>query len=225
MRKALLRIGVKAVVIFLCLSLTAQAAAVYLKKFTFDEEDALDKWGKMVLNGEVDYALMKYGHDGFVRAFSKKACSALYHNIRFRLEDYPVLKWKWRVSKFPDISKAKTGKDRDDYAARVYVIFPFLTFSFSKFLEYVWADDMPVGTVINSPYGKNVKIIVIRSGPAPEAGWVNESRNIYEDYKMAFGRTPTRRAGAIAIMCDADSTKTVAESFFDSIEISKEDEL
>ncbi len=207
------------VVLFLCLSFAAHSGIMYLKKFTFDEDKSLNKWRKMILNGEVSYRLMKYGEDGYVRALSDKTCSALYYRIGFKLENYPLLKWKWRVLQFPDISKAMNEEDRDDYAARVYIIFPFLSFSSSEFLEYVWSENMPVDTIINSPFGDNVKIIVVRSGRATEGEWMNESRDAYEDYVKAFGKEPRKKARAIAIMCDADGTKTTAEALFDDITI------
>ena len=43
---------------------------------------------------------------------------------------------------------------------------------------------------------------------------------MYEDYIKAFGKPPDKEVGAVAIMCDADSTKTSAESLFDDITIS-----
>ena len=211
-----------AIVLLAALAFTAYSAAPYLKKFTFNEDNALDKWGKMILNGPVEYRLMRYGNNGFVEAISENACSALYYRLRFNLNDYPLLSWRWRVLKFPDKSKAATDKERDDYAARVYVIFPFLSFSSSKFIEYVWDKDMPLGTVMTSPRGDNIKQIVARSGELKEGQWVNETRNVYDDYVMAFGKPPTRSAGAIAIMCNADNTKTEAESLFDEIVIANE---
>jgi hypothetical protein len=214
-----LKIKGSIIILVLCLCAIAYSAVVYLRVFTFDEDESLDKWGKMVLNGEVEYTLIKQGDEGYVRALSENACSALYYRVGFSLKKYPLLKWKWKVLQFPDTSIAKTEEERDDYAARVYVIFPFLNFSTSKFLEYVWVEDMPVGKIIDSPSGDNVKIMVVRSGKASEGEWVNEVRNVYEDYVEAFGKKPRMRVGAIAIMCDADSTKTSAESFFDNIAI------
>jgi hypothetical protein len=222
--KRILKINLISLTAILFLSALVYSGAVYLRAFTFNDPGALDKWGEMVLNRSVDYELTNLDQDGFVSAFSEKACSALYYKVKFDLKEYPILKWKWKVSQFPDLSKARTAKQRDDYAARIYVIIPMFSFTFSKFLEYVWTDDLPEGTIIDSPYGKNVKIIVVRSGHAPEGMWMSESRNIYEDYIMAFGREPKRSAGAIAIMCDADSTKTVAKSYFDAIEIVKDEE-
>ncbi|MFH1752847.1 MAG: DUF3047 domain-containing protein [Candidatus Omnitrophota bacterium] len=201
------------------------ASAAFLKSFPFDYPDALKQWQRMVLNREVDYTLMNLEDDGFVRAFSDKACSALYYKMRFDINEHQILKWKWKVTRFPDLSGAKTDKDMDDYAARVYVIFPYFTFSYSQFLEYVWSDSLPVGTIISSPYGDNVKIIVLRSGGNADGEWAMETRNLCDDYAAAFGNKPTRKAGAIAIMCDADSSKTAAESYFDAIEVVGSEEL
>jgi len=205
-----------------CIGAIAYSATVTLREFTFDEPNALTKWNKMVLNGPVEYKLLIAGDNGFVGALSEKTCSAMYYRLGFKLKDYPVLSWKWRVSRFPDKSAAITEKERDDYAARVYVIIPFLSFSSSKFIEYVWDEDLPEGTVMDSPEGSNVKIIVVRSGPSDQDKWKSEKRNVYEDYVDAFGSEPKRKVGAIAIMCDADSTGSVAESKFDEITIASQ---
>ncbi|HLD82749.1 MAG TPA: DUF3047 domain-containing protein, partial [Candidatus Omnitrophota bacterium] len=57
-----------------------------------------------------------------------------------------------------------------------------------------------------------------RSSDSQAGDWALESRNVYEDYSMLFGKKP-KSAGAIAIMCDADSTKSQAEASFDDIAI------
>ncbi|MDD5495825.1 MAG: DUF3047 domain-containing protein [Candidatus Omnitrophica bacterium] len=202
---------------------SAHASIVYLRKFDFNDSDALDKWGKMILNGQVQYMLMKYGKNGFVEAQSDKTCSAIYYKIGFKPKDYPLLSWKWKVLKFPDLSQAKTDKERNDYAARVYVIFPFLCFSSSKFIEYVWSEDMPVGSVYDSPEGNNIKMIVARSGKVDAGQWVCETRNVYDDYLKAFGKEPSMSVGAVAIMCDADGSKSSAEAIFDDIAIGNEE--
>jgi hypothetical protein len=207
-------------VAFLSVTFLAFAVNVVLKQFTFDENNALDKWSEMVLRGTVDYELIKQGNLGYVQAVSKEACSAIYYKMPYSIKDYPLLGWKWKVVTFPDISKARTPKEKDDYAARVYVIFPNLSFTFSRFIEYVWAEDIPVGTIFNSPYGSNVKMIVVRSGRSADGGWASENRNVYEDYVKAFGTEPKKAAAAIAIMCDADSSKSMAESQFDDIKVS-----
>ncbi len=214
------RISLVLTVVLLSATFLTFAVSVVLKQFTFNENNALDKWSRMVLRGTVNYELIKQGNLGYVQAFSDKACSAIYYKMPYKLKDYPLLGWKWKVVTFPDLSNARTPKEKDDYAARVYVIFPNLSFTFSKFIEYVWAEDIPVGTIFDSPYGSNVKMIVVRSGRSATGEWTSENRNVYEDYVKAFGGEPKKNAAAIAIMCDADSTKTMAESLFDDITVS-----
>ncbi|MDP2922241.1 MAG: DUF3047 domain-containing protein [Candidatus Omnitrophota bacterium] len=208
-------------ILLLLVSFTGYCTVAYFQQFTFNEDKALQRWKKMILNGEVTYALMKSGSDGFIQALSEKTSSAIYYRVGYNLAKYPTLSWKWKVLEFPDISRAKTLQEKDDYAARVYVIFPFLSFSSSKFLEYVWSENLPVGTILDSPFGKNIKMIVARSGKMQNEDWVVESRNVYEDYKKVFGAKP-RGVGAIALMCDADGTKTQAKALFDEIVIGKE---
>ena len=172
-----------AIVLLAALAFTAYSAAPYLKKFTFNEDNALDKWGKMILNGPVEYRLMRYGNNGFVEAISENACSALYYRLRFSVSDYPLLSWRWRVLKFPDKSKAATDKERDDYAARVYVVFPSWNFMNIKSIEYIWDENLPEGTIFASPYFGNIKLIVAESGRKNIGKWTFEERDIYEDYK------------------------------------------
>ena len=214
-----IKFSISIIALLFCLCLAVSANVIYFKKFTFDENKALKKWGKMILNGEVDYALVQSGDEGYVKAVSEKTCSALYRRVGFNLKKYPILKWKWRVMQFPDISKAESDEERDDYAARIHVIFLFFNFSSTQFLEYAWAENTPPDTILTSPFGDNIKIIVVRSGREVEQEWVSESRNVYEDYIRAFGKEPKKNVGAIAIMCDADGTKTSAEALFDNITI------
>lgn len=217
-----LEVSLAIVAVIFSLTLLSYSSVLYLKKFTFDEDRPLTNWNKMILNGEVNYIPIKEGSGGFVKALSNKACSALYYKIRFKLDQYPLLSWKWKALKFPDLSGVSDEKDKDDYVARIYVVFPFLSFSSSKFIEYVWAENIPVGTVMQSPAANNVKLIVARNNKVTSDEWVSESRNVYEDYLKAFKEKPRMSVGAVAIMCDADNSKTEAESFFDDIAIGTE---
>ena len=177
-----LKIAFNITILLLCVYFIIYGDAIYLQKFTFDNISRFNKWKKMILNNEVEYKLISNEENNYVQALSEKACSALYYRIGFNLKEYSILKWKWRVLRFPDTTEAHTEEERDDYAARVYVIFPFLSFSSSQFIEYVWAEDIPVETVIDSPYGNNVKKIVVRSGKMTDGEWVSETRDVYEDY-------------------------------------------
>jgi hypothetical protein len=51
--------------------------------------------------------------------------------------------------------------------------------------------------------------------------WVEEVRNIYQDYKKAYGEEPPLISGVV-IMTDSDNTKESAISFFGDIIFRKE---
>ncbi len=192
-----------------------------IKTFPFASQDSLKEWDDKVLRRKVSYKIESQNGESFVHAVSNGSCSALYHKIKLDVGKRPFLSWKWRVAGFP----AKSGPDdllnaeEDDFAARVYVIFPALFFSNSKVLEYVWAEDLGAGGISSSPYSDNIKLIVAESGAKEGEGWVSEDRDVYEDYVAAFGAKPKLDMGAIAIMCDSDSTDSSAEAFFDDIKI------
>ncbi len=159
---------------------------------------------------------------GVLHALSDRACSGIFYQIRFSPVKTPLVSWRWKVVSFP-VKDTETGSsegwiEKDDYAARFYVIFPGITFFGTTCLEYVWSKDLPEGTILTSPYFDNIKIIVAESGTQNKDAWVSEERDIVADYQTAFGKKPGR-VGAIAVMTDADNTMSTAEAYYDEIKV------
>src|SRR3989338_3184446 len=98
-----------------------------IKWFPFSEENSLREWEEKVFKGKVVYKVEKERVVSYVRATSSKAASALYYKIKMDArKKRPVVSWKWNVQKFPEkrLPESLGTKDEDDFAARVYVIFP-----------------------------------------------------------------------------------------------------
>jgi hypothetical protein len=70
--------------------------------------------------------------------------------------------------------------------------------------------------VVPNPYADQVKMIVMESGPDRLNQWVSEERNLYEDYKKAFGEKPPLISG-VAIMTDTDNTGESATAYYGDI--------
>lgn len=192
-----------------------------VKQFPFSEEDSLKEWEEKVFKGKVIYKIERDASLSYVRASSSSTASALYYKISINAKTgYPVVSWKWKVEKFPAKKEAENleRQETDDFAARVYVIFPAMFLTNSKVLEYVWAETLPVDSMGTSPYSKNIKLIVARSGPA-NGQWAKEERDIIADYIKAFGRTPEYNIGAIAFMTNTEHTGSSADSMYDEIKI------
>ena len=170
-----------------------------------------------------------------VRAESDHAVAALMHEVRADAKRYSVLRWRWRVENLLKNSNIHT-KQGDDYPARVYVLFDYdinklpwperIKLRFARIaygenvpvasLCYVWDSRAPAGTIVNNAFTSRTKMIVVESGATKLKQWVNEERNIFEDFRAAFGEEPPPLIG-IAIAVDTDNTKESAVSYFGDI--------
>ena len=193
-----------------------------VKTFPFSQDDALKEWEEKIFRGKVVYRIEKNQSLDYVRATSNKTASALYYRIRlYARRKSPVVSWKWNVDKFPE----KTGKEdletenEDDFAARIYVIFPAFFFTNLKVLEYIWAETLPEGLIGTSPYSNNIKLMVVRSGPNKDKKWFTETRDIIADYRKAFGASPEHDIGAVAFMTNTEHTGTSADAMYDDISL------
>jgi hypothetical protein len=190
--------------------------------FPFSEENALKEWEEKIFRGKVVYRIEKDQDLSYVRAKSQKAASALYYKIKLDArKKHPTISWKWNVRQFPDKNRPESleTENEDDFAARVYVIFPARFFTNSKVLEYIWSERLPAGLTGTSPYSKNIKLIVARSGPNPDGRWHSEERDIAADYLKVFARPPEYDIGAVAFMTNTEHTGTSADSMYDEISL------
>ena len=190
-----------------------------VKEFSFSDLSCLKEWEEKVFKGKVVYTLEEVDSQGkCVKADSDNTASALYYKIKMNIKQRPVISWKWKVEQFPGRKEVEsiTNKKEEDFAARVYVIFPATFFPNSKAIEYIWAETLAVGTKSSSPYSNNIQVMVLRSGDSADE-WAVEKRDIYADYIELFGEAPTKNVGAISFMTDSDSTQTQAKAFYDEI--------
>lgn len=181
------------------------------------------------------YSLVRDGDRIAVKAASQASSSGYTKEILIDPKEYPVIQWQWKVS---NILKAGNvaKKEGDDYPARIYVTFQYDSAKVSLFgkakyeaakliygqypplgaLNYIWESRAAVGTAVPNPFTEQVHMIVVESGPAKLNTWMTEERNVYEDYKRAFGAEPPLISG-IAIMTDTDNTGESAEAYYGDI--------
>lgn len=212
----------------ICILLIYRAYSYDLPKwFPFDKENSLREWQEKIFQNKVLYRVESGQSGGYLLAKSDKACSGLFYRISFDARKLPFMSWQWKVTQFPDKTKPGNTKDgwieKDDYAARVYVIFPSWNFMSTKSIEYVWDENLPEETISTSPYFGNIKLIVAESGRKNMGQWVFEQRNIYEDYKKSF-RGALPGVGGIALMTDTDNTLSTAEASYRNIRVGYKNE-
>ena len=93
-------------------------------------------------------------------------------------------------------------------------------FTFKQNNQICLSSTLPEGTVTESPFNGRAKIKVLRSGEGLLGSWVNEKVNVKEDYIKLFGSEPPD-VEAIAIMSDADNTRSFVEADYDDFWISR----
>lgn len=148
---------------------------------------------------------------------SKDSASGLYRQLDIDPLTSGVLSWRWRIERSLSDNKEERTKAGDDYAARVLIVFRkhFLPWKIEA-ISYVWAGNDSIGSVFPSPYAKNTAIVVLRSGDNEAGNWVEESRDIVDDYHRYFGRAP-KKLVAVALVVDTDNTKAEAIAWFDDL--------
>jgi len=175
------------------------------------------RWEKKIFEGETRYTVIKMDGSGCLKAESHASASGLIYKIKYDTRDYPVLTWRWKVENILQKGDERT-RQGDDYAARVYVVFPHFIPALTRSINYIWANKLPRGERCPNPYYSRAMMIAVESGEKKVGTWVTEKRNVFEDYRTCFGKDPSY-AGAIAIMTDTDNTGESAVAYYDDIKL------
>ena len=180
-------------------------------------------WKEKSFNGKTLYSVKIERGQSYLSSVSNASASGLYYKIKYDPNEYPFIVWKWRIDNILQKGDA-TKKSGDDYAARIYVVFPSFFFWETKAINYIWANKLTKNHVVPNPYTANSMMFSVESGSANTGKWIIERRNVYLDYQNFFGKEPPK-VGAIAIMTDTDDTKEKASAGYGIIAICKNDPL
>ena len=185
------------------------------------------------------YTLVREGEKSVLKAESNASASGLVCRQTFNIYEYPRLRWRWKVTLLPDRGDPRE-KEGDDYPIRIYVMFQYdparattgerLVYNATRLiygkypphstLNYVWTGRHIPERFIVSPYTNKARMVVLERGRERLGRWVEESVNVLDDYRRAFGKEPPALAG-IAVMSDTDNTGARAEAYVDFIEIGR----
>ena len=195
----------------------ASADEIPVSRFT---AEGLTGWESKSFKGTTEYSVVTGEGRTVIKAASHGSASGMIRKIRFQPSKYRYLRWSWKIAGTIKGGDEKT-KAGDDYAARVYVLFPGKFFWQMKAVNYIWANKLVKGEFINNAYTSNAKMIAVESGNGKAGQWLNEERDLFADYRLLFGTDPPE-AEAIAIMTDTDNTGGRAEAWYGDISLSTE---
>ena len=185
----------------------------------------------MRLKGHSQYQLVEEGGATVLKGRARASASGLLHDIDLDVRERPILSWRWKV-----MDLAPSEDSPDDSPVRILVNFdgdyskiPFgdrlFYDQFHLFtghqlpyagVMYVWGSKTPNGGVVKNKYTSRIKMIAVESGRENLGKWLQESRNVEEDYRRLFGEEPGRVV-SVGIMTEAEDADRALEAFYGDI--------
>lgn len=212
------------------------------KVFFREDFKSLDTWEHFFFRGvdrHTTYEIEKQGDSSVLAAKSSASASALVNQRTFEVAEYPIIRWRWKVDNLY-VNGNYRQKSGDDFPMRVYVFFAYdpetapigmkIKYELARTLygqypphsslNYIWANHPHETEVVFNPFTERSVMIPLQHGPQKVGQWVDESVNVLQDYRRAFGDDPPLQA-SLAIMNDSDNTGESSTSYIQFIEVRK----
>jgi len=193
-----------------------QAAPLVVGNFS---QNGLAGWEEKRFSGQTSYRVVTVDGVRVVEACSRGSASGMIRKGEIDPKRFRYLRWRWKVKGAIPGGGERT-KQGDDYAARLYLVFPGRFFWQTTGISYIWGNRLPRGEAIPNAYTKNVMMVAVESGNGRSGQWVEEERDIVADYRRLFGEDPPP-IGAVAIMTDTDTTGAEACAWYGDITLSE----
>lgn len=192
-------------------------------------------WGLNSGKRPTEYRLVNGAAGTVLQADAEQAATGLYRRIRVDPGRQPLLEWSWRVEKLIPGADLRRGS-REDSAARLVISFhgdpKKLDFEDRARLRlakvfageplpyamliYAWSNTITVETALPSPQIDRIRMLIVESGKRRLGQWLTYRRNVFEDYRRAFGEDPGDIV-AVGVMTDTDNTQQSARALYGDI--------
>ena len=181
------------------------------------------------------YAVIKHGDGFFLHARAAGGRSSgngleIDRPVKWNIQAYPILAWKWRPMTFPAGANEHSGKD--DSALGVYIGFcppenaalcersvkgqlgltdriALGKLYFAKgvgSLKYIWSEQLAKGFEFAS--GRKAVKVLEHGAPANHEQWTEERVNVAADYRRRLGSQSLLDPIGISILTDSDDTQS-----------------
>jgi len=197
-----------------------------------------DGWSALFLGSiktPTDYRFVENDGTIVLQAHAEAAASGLIHPVKFDIRSAPFIQFRWKISKLIEGADNRVAA-KEDSPVRIVLGFEGdrskLTFGEKTAsllaksasgrelpyaqLIYIWENKAPVGTVIENPHTRRVRMIVAASGPANVGKWVTITRSVVEDFKKAFGEEPGLMT-EVGVLTDTDNTGATVDAWYGDI--------
>ena len=196
------RRGLIGMIALLAVAIPGYAAERLVANFS---GESLHEWQEKSFVGNTRYQFVTDGERAALEATADGTASGLFREIEIDLNKTPYLNWSWWID---DVlhGNDETLKSGDDYPVRIYVVVSGgLFFWRTRAINYVWSNSQAIDSHWSNPYTSRAVMVTVRSGTQQRGQWLNEKRNIREDFRRLFG-VDIEQIDAVAIMSDSDNS-------------------
>lgn len=137
--------------------------------------------------------------------------------IRWDLDEYPYVSFRWRVHEIPEGGDERYD-DTVDSAAGIYFTYKSKAFGLIPVsVKYVWSSTLPVGAATRREGVGKPWQIVADSGTEGLGEWHTYVFDLRAAYRDTFGGNPPDRPIGIGVLSDANSVDARAYADYDDI--------
>ncbi|MCC7263802.1 MAG: DUF3047 domain-containing protein [Candidatus Latescibacteria bacterium] len=139
-------------------------------------------------------------------------------DIAWDLHTYPILTWCWRVNALPPGGDERFDSTNDS-AAGLYMIYTTTWLAVPRQIKYVWSSTLEEGSSGRRNKVARPFFVVVESGDRNLGHWAFEQVDLVADYRRFYEKNPPERSMGLAVLTDANSTRSYAEAFYAELRV------
>ncbi|MBI3995210.1 MAG: DUF3047 domain-containing protein [Nitrospirae bacterium] len=147
------------------------------------------------------YEPAREGDASYLRARESSESVRLFKKIPWDSAAYPIVEWRWRVTKWPETAAARVA---------IYIALDRDVFGIPTLTKYYWSRDEAAGELKEGGMFRPAER-VIRSGQMDSSDWIVERVDARADFQKISGRDPRGEAYGIGLMVDPGIEAEIGE--------------
>jgi hypothetical protein len=160
------------------------------------------------------YAVRATNGQRYLAAQDTGLSVALFKRANWNPQHYPIMTWCWRANDLPPGADERYTETNDSAAGVYVMVSKTFLLGIPRMIKYAWSTTLAKGTIgrrkgIGRPW-----VIVLESGPEKLGQWVFEEIDLARDHKLTFKRDLPNKIIAIAVLTDANQTRSYAEAAY-----------
>jgi hypothetical protein len=183
--------------------------------FSEDFENGLKRWEPVKFEGQTKYIIVKTDGNSELQGRAASSASGLGTKAEFPLKPNTTFSWRWKLDKTPP-GGSEDAKKTFDHTVRLFVAFK-TSIGPPRTINYVWANKLAAGKTFHHPSSGRARFIVLESGDAKAGQWIKESRDLYADWKLLFGKDEPPNVVSVGLMTDSDGTESTVTGWYDDL--------